>query len=201
MKDKLDWMMEQMLKAPKEQQLWDWKNNTWRMTRVREYRQLQKRLKELMLVLGYQSGGPPQTAIRLEVRLTTQNYRNVAIEMGREYIGAEFIRGLPTTEDMPHEDTDVDGAYITPETPIGILAIAAEAGKKQVNISFLFNILPVFFLNMESVGFENGLWHTSFPPVNKPVKWLMTTGAPMWQHRLWRFASCNADGEYRQLGV
>jgi len=27
--------------------------------------------------------------------------------MGREYIGAEFIRDLPITEDMPHEDTDV----------------------------------------------------------------------------------------------
>ncbi|PMD29293.1 hypothetical protein L207DRAFT_593534 [Hyaloscypha variabilis F] len=27
--------------------------------------------------------------------------------MGREYIGAEFMRDLPMTEDMPHEDTDV----------------------------------------------------------------------------------------------
>ncbi|KAH7383391.1 hypothetical protein BKA64DRAFT_646579 [Cadophora sp. MPI-SDFR-AT-0126] len=27
--------------------------------------------------------------------------------MGCEYIGAEFIRDLPTTEDMPHEETDV----------------------------------------------------------------------------------------------
>jgi len=27
--------------------------------------------------------------------------------MGREYIGAEFMRDLPKTEDMPHEDSDV----------------------------------------------------------------------------------------------
>ena len=31
----------------------------------------------------------------------------MAIEIGREYIGAEFIRDLPTTEDMLHEETDV----------------------------------------------------------------------------------------------
>lgn len=48
-----------------------------------------------------------ETAIRLGVRLTTQDYRNVAIEIGREYIGAEFIRDLPTTEDMPHKETNV----------------------------------------------------------------------------------------------
>jgi hypothetical protein len=48
-----------------------------------------------------------ETAIRLGVRLTTQDYRNVAIEIGREYIGTEFIRDLPTTEDMPYEETDV----------------------------------------------------------------------------------------------
>ncbi|KAM0127325.1 hypothetical protein ACHAP3_008893 [Botrytis cinerea] len=89
--------------------------------------------------------------------------------------------------------------YNTPETPIDILAIAAEAGKKQVNISFLFNVLPIFFLNMESTEIENGLWHTSFPPVNKPIKLLMIKGAPMWQHCLWRFASCTPDGEYRNL--
>jgi hypothetical protein len=27
--------------------------------------------------------------------------------MGREYIGAEFMRDPPIAEDMPHEDTDV----------------------------------------------------------------------------------------------
>jgi superfamily II DNA helicase RecQ len=212
MKDKRKWMMDQMLKAPKDQQLWDRKKNTWRMTKVREYRQLLKRLDELNLVLGHEGGGPPgrgeevtpirfrngllqerniyviggrvgyvtryhksqalfgeakviprflpwrigqiwaiylafvqpfaealdqktnglprsdhfwhdkngswtrehltkiltrETAIRLGVRLTTQDYRNVAIEMGREYIGAEFMRDLPMTEDMPHEDSDV----------------------------------------------------------------------------------------------
>ncbi|KFZ20937.1 hypothetical protein V502_02964, partial [Pseudogymnoascus sp. VKM F-4520 (FW-2644)] len=48
-----------------------------------------------------------ETATRMGIRLTTQDYRNVAIEMGREYIGAEFMREIPTTEEMPHEDMDV----------------------------------------------------------------------------------------------
>jgi hypothetical protein len=41
------------------------------------------------------------------LRLPTQDYRHIAIEMGREYIGAEFMRDMPTTEEMPHEDSDV----------------------------------------------------------------------------------------------
>ncbi|OAF55977.1 hypothetical protein VC83_08080 [Pseudogymnoascus destructans] len=37
MKDKTQWMMDRILKAPKDQQLWDRKGNTWRMTRVCGY--------------------------------------------------------------------------------------------------------------------------------------------------------------------
>lgn len=80
--------------------------------------------------------------------------------------------------------------YSTPERPIDILAIADSAGeetptlfvfpfdekgqfngfllfyagKKQVRLGFMFNTLPVFFLNMETVEFENGMWHEVFPP-------------------------------------
>lgn len=50
MKDKTEWMMDQMLKAPKDQQLWDRERKTWRMSRVRGYRQLQRRFKELRLM-------------------------------------------------------------------------------------------------------------------------------------------------------
>jgi hypothetical protein len=91
--------------------------------------------------------------------------------------------------------------YNTPKTPIDIMGLALEAGKKQVSVGFLFSILPVYFLNMESKEFEDGLWHTSFPPVSKPVKWLMTKGAPMWHSKHWRFSSCTPDGEFKQLAV
>ncbi|TGO18198.1 hypothetical protein BTUL_0011g00020 [Botrytis tulipae] len=137
-----------------------------------------------------------------------ERFKSYLQEKGPSFSSKELIKIMDSFSEslynhLKEEPQAIAGLsqYNTPETPIDILAIAAEAGKKQVNISFLFNILPVFFFNMESVEFENGLWHTSFPPVNKPVKWLMTKGAPMRQHRLWRFASCTADGDYRQLAV
>lgn len=212
MKDKTQWMMDQMLKAPKDQQLWDRERKAWRMSRVRGYRQLQRRFKELGLVAGQTTPGPPargeeitpirfrngflqerniyiingrmcyvsryykslalfgeakviprflpwrvgqlfavylayvqpfsetldqktnglprsdhlwhdkngswttvqltkvltqETAARMGIRLTTQDYRNVAIDMDREYIGAELMRDIPTTEEMPDEDSDM----------------------------------------------------------------------------------------------
>jgi hypothetical protein len=58
-KDKRQWMMDQMLKAPKDQQLWNRKRHTWRMTRVREYIQLQRRFNELLLALTPMTLGPP----------------------------------------------------------------------------------------------------------------------------------------------
>ncbi len=36
-----------------------------------------------------------------------QDYWNIAIKMGCEYISVEFIRDLLITKDMPHEDTNV----------------------------------------------------------------------------------------------
>ncbi len=48
-----------------------------------------------------------ETVIRLGVRLTTQDYQNVAIEIGREYISAEFIQDLLITEDILYEDYNV----------------------------------------------------------------------------------------------
>jgi hypothetical protein len=37
----------------------------------------------------------------------TQDYRNMAINMGREYISTKFIRDLPKTKDMPYKDTNI----------------------------------------------------------------------------------------------
>ena len=91
--------------------------------------------------------------------------------------------------------------YNTPETPIDIVKMALEAGKKSVTLGFVFNVLPVFLLNMESVEFEGGMWHNVFPPFNKVVKWILTKAAPLWQRRRWRFASCSPDGKFKHLAV
>jgi hypothetical protein len=60
--------------------------------------------------------------------------------------------------------------FSTPEKPIDIEKIAAEIGKKQVTLDFALNVMPIFFLNMEFVEFEGGMWMGKFPPVPAPVK-------------------------------
>ncbi|KAI1085351.1 hypothetical protein F5B20DRAFT_590097 [Whalleya microplaca] len=91
--------------------------------------------------------------------------------------------------------------YSTPDKPIDILGIADAAGKKQVNLGFMFNTLPVFFLNMETVKFEDGIWHGVFPPLKGIAKTVMNKAVPMWHSGRWRFASCSPDGEAKQLAV
>ncbi|RYP25614.1 hypothetical protein DL767_008325 [Monosporascus sp. MG133] len=48
-------------------------------------------------------------------------------------------------------------------SPIAILGIADAAGRKQVNLGFVLNILPVFLLTMDTADFEQGMWHESLP--------------------------------------
>lgn len=137
-----------------------------------------------------------------------ERFKTYLLEKDTEFSPTELISIMdsfmqPLYEHLKAEpQTIVDlSRFSTVEKPIDIVALALQAGKKQVSVSFLFNILPIFFLNMESVEFEGGMWHEIFPPVSKPVKWIMTKGAPMWQHRLWRFASCTPDGAFKQLAV
>jgi hypothetical protein len=137
-----------------------------------------------------------------------ESFKNYLLDKGAEFSSTELIAIMDSFSERLYNHLKEEPETImnlsqfnTPETPIDILAIAAAAGKKQINLSFLFNVLPVFFLNIESVNFENGMWHTAFPPVSWPVKWLMTKGAPMWQGRRWRFASCTPEGKFRQLAV
>ncbi|KAK4231849.1 iron-sulfur cluster repair protein DnrN [Podospora fimiseda] len=93
------------------------------------------------------------------------------------------------------------GRYSTVERPIDILGIAEAAGKKQVNLSFMFNTLPVFFLNMETIEFEGGMWHGVFPPLNGLAKAVMLKGVPMWHSGRWRFVSCTPEGTLKDLAV
>lgn len=90
--------------------------------------------------------------------------------------------------------------FSSPEKPIDLLKLAIDTGKKSVTLDFVMNTLPVFLLNMESVEFEDGMWQ-SFPPIAKPVKWVMTSVVPLWQRQQWRFTSCSSDGRRKRLAV
>ncbi|RYO89286.1 hypothetical protein DL762_003309 [Monosporascus cannonballus] len=89
----------------------------------------------------------------------------------------------------------------TTERPINILGIADVAGKKQVNLSFVFNILPVFLLNMDTADFEHGMWHEVFPPFKGAAKWVLTKAVPAWHSGRWRFAACSLEGKAKRLAV
>lgn len=91
--------------------------------------------------------------------------------------------------------------FSTPQKPIDLVEIASTAGKQSLTVGFIFNILPVFLLNMETVEFEGGMWHNVFPPVKGMAKWVLTSVVPLWQRRQWRFSSCDANGRAKRLAV
>ena len=73
---------------PRSDYLWNNKNGPWHTE------QLTKILTE-------------ETTLRMGLRMTTQDYRHIVICMGREYIGAEFMRDEAVGDQMPFEDSDV----------------------------------------------------------------------------------------------
>ena len=91
--------------------------------------------------------------------------------------------------------------FYTPENPFDIEKIALASEKKQLTPGFIFNTLPAFLLNMETVEFENGMWHGVFPPLPSGAKYFMYTSVPMWRGSQWRFVSCDTKGAKKQLAV
>ena len=65
----------------------------------------------------------------------------------------------------------------------------------------MFNILPVFLLNMETIEFEGGMWNGVFPPPGASAKLVMNKDIPMWQSRRWRFVACDANFRVKHLAV
>ncbi|KAH7320729.1 hypothetical protein B0I35DRAFT_450450 [Stachybotrys elegans] len=127
---------------------------------------------------------------------------------GANFSAAELIIIMDSFKDALHSHLAAEppaiidlARYSTPENPIDILGIAEAAGKKQVNLNFMFNTLPVFFLNMETVNFEDGMWHEVFPPLKGLARTVMLKLVPMWQSRRWRFVSCTPEGTVKHLAV
>ncbi|KAJ8114178.1 hypothetical protein ONZ43_g4965 [Nemania bipapillata] len=127
---------------------------------------------------------------------------------GANFKADELIAILDSFKDALHSHLKAEPPsivalrqYSTAQRPIDILGIADAAGKKQVNLSFVFNVLPVFLLNMETAEFEGGMWHDVFPPFKGVAKWILTKAVPAWHSGRWRFVSCSAEGKVKQLAV
>ncbi|KAI1184127.1 hypothetical protein F5B17DRAFT_447452 [Nemania serpens] len=94
--------------------------------------------------------------------------------------------------------------YSTPGNPIDIHRIVETAERKQleeVDWKYKFNTLPVFFLNMETATFEDGMWHEASPPMKGSLRGVPLRLVSMWKLRRWRFASCAHNGRLKPLAV
>lgn len=72
-------------------------------------------------------------------------------------------------------------------------------GKKTITKAGMLDVLPFFLLNLDAT-FEDGRW-ASWPPMPKPVRWAMTNIVGTYYGNYWKFASCNAHGQPRELFV
>ncbi|KAI0012187.1 hypothetical protein F4779DRAFT_626110 [Xylariaceae sp. FL0662B] len=86
-----------------------------------------------------------------------ERMKKYLLDEGAEFSGTELIAIMDSFKEplLSHLKAKPGAIaalakYSTPENPIDILGIADAAGKKQVSLGFMFNTLPVFFLNMET---------------------------------------------------
>lgn len=135
-------------------------------------------------------------------------FRTYLQNKGADFAAAELIAIMDEFKEPLHSHLKSEppailalAKYNTKDTPIDILGIADAAGKKQVSLGFMFNTLPVFFLNMETVEFEGGMWHEVFPPLKGAARTVMNKAVPLWHSGRWRFVSCSADGRRKRLAV
>lgn len=70
-------------------------------------------------------------------------------------------------------------------------------GKATVTKAGYLDVLPFLFLNFDRT-FEEGYWK-DWPPMPKPIKYLLVRGCAWWYQGWWRFASCDIDGYPKEL--
>lgn len=137
-----------------------------------------------------------------------ERFRAYLLKAGAGFSPSELITTMDSFKDLPHAHLKAEPPAIVAlakhssrEHSIDILAIADAAGRAQIGLGMVFNVIPVFFLNMDTAEFEAGMWQGVFPPFKGPAKWIMTRAVPTWHSNRWRFASCTPEGRYKQLVV
>ncbi|KAK3337291.1 hypothetical protein B0T19DRAFT_349830 [Cercophora scortea] len=133
-----------------------------------------------------------------------------SVSKGGAFSGAELIHIMDSFKDPLYAHLKSEPGTIvalarhsTPERPVDILGIADRAGKKQVTLGFVFNVMPVFLLNMDTVEFEDGMWHGVFPPFKDSGlgRWILMKLVPLWRRGQWRVSSYDGDGRVKALAV
>lgn len=70
-------------------------------------------------------------------------------------------------------------------------------GKNTVTKAGTFDVVPFFLMNLDA-SFEEGIW-ANWPPMPAPIRWglINVAGAVHWGW--WKFASCDASGQPKEL--
>ncbi|KAJ9150311.1 HemerythrinHHE cation binding domain-containing protein [Pleurostoma richardsiae] len=70
-------------------------------------------------------------------------------------------------------------------------------GKSTVTKAGTFDVVPFFLLNLDKNA-EDGMW-ANWPPMPGPIRWGLINIAGLVHSGWWKFASCDAAGEPREL--
>lgn len=72
-------------------------------------------------------------------------------------------------------------------------------GKSTVTKAGTADVVPFFLLNLDRTPlFEDGLW-SNWPPIPAPIKWGLINIGGWYYGNYWKFASCDASGNRREL--
>lgn len=92
-----------------------------------------------------------------------------------------------------HPSTPAEG---TPEESAARLTFKSW-GKSTVTKAGMTDVVPFFLLNLDRTV-EDGMW-ANWPPMPAPIKWGLINIAGSWHSGWWKFASCDAAGQPREL--
>ncbi|CAG9954973.1 unnamed protein product [Clonostachys rosea f. rosea IK726] len=70
-------------------------------------------------------------------------------------------------------------------------------GKATVTKAGTWDVVPFFLLNLDRTV-EGGMW-ANWPPMPAPIKWGLINLAGSWYGSWWKFASCDSQGQPREL--
>lgn len=70
-------------------------------------------------------------------------------------------------------------------------------GKSTVTKAGVTDVVPFFLLNLDRTV-EDGLW-ANWPPMPAPIRWGLINIAGAIRSGLWKFTSCDAAGQPKQL--
>lgn len=112
----------------------------------------------------------------------------------REPFGNHLHSEVQTIADLAkHPKAPIEGS----EEAAAAALVFKTWGKKTVTKAGMLDVVPFFFLNLDST-FEGGKW-ANWPPMPGPIRWMLTNVVGTFYGNWWRFASCSSSGIPREL--